>query len=239
VGTHRLYLPERIVAGTDVALDAERSHYVARVLRARPGSALVVFDGHGGEYDATVRAVSKHAVTLAVGSWRPDERESPLEVRLLQGVSRGERMDWVVQKATELGVARIMPVITEFSVVRLEPERAGRRLAHWRKIAQGACEQCGRNRVPAIEPPASFAALVGEASDATRILLEPGAPHTLAAIERGPVELLIGPEGGLSAGEREQALAAGFRPCSLGPRVLRTETAAVAALAVLQARLGV
>ncbi|HEX7061556.1 MAG TPA: 16S rRNA (uracil(1498)-N(3))-methyltransferase [Woeseiaceae bacterium] len=242
--THRLYVPGPLRAGAGLELDPERSHYLSRVLRARPGDALVLFDGRGGEHPATVADVAKQAVTVTVGAVREGLPEPPLDIHLLQGISRGERMDWVVQKATELGVARLTPVLTEFSVVQLGGERAARRGAHWTKIAQAACEQCGRNRVPVIAAPRPLADVLAEvpARDpaGTRILLDPAAPRPLASggPRDGRVELLIGPEGGLSAGEHARAEAAGFAPRSLGPRVLRTETAAIAALAVLQARWG-
>jgi 16S rRNA (uracil1498-N3)-methyltransferase len=238
--THRLYVPAPLSAGAEITLDAERSHYVSRVLRARAGDALVLFDGRGGEHAATVASISRQAVTVHVGAYREGVAESPLRIHLLQGISRGDRMDWVVQKATELGVAGITPVITEFSVVRLDEARAERRIAHWTKIAQAACEQCGRNRVPAIHAPQPLEAVLGARADALCLLLHPGAARTLAALEpaaRG-IELLIGPEGGLSDDEHARALQAGFEACSLGPRVLRTETAAIAAVAALQARFG-
>src|SRR5690606_9382098 len=150
---HRLYVPATLRDGAELSLDGERSHYVARVLRARPGDPLVLFDGGGGEHAGTVVAVSKQAVTVSVGTFREGVAESPLHVHLLQGISRGDRMDWVVQKATELGVARITPVLTSRSVVRLDGERARRRAGHWLAIARGACEQCGRNVVPRIDAP--------------------------------------------------------------------------------------
>ncbi len=239
--THRLYVPGPLRAGSGLELDAERSHYVSRVLRARPGDDLVLFDGRGGEHAATVAGIAKQAVTVTVGAAREGLPEPPLDIHLLQGLSRGERMDWVVQKATELGVARVTPVLTEFSVVQLDGERAARRAAHWTKIAQAACEQCGRNRVPAIAAPRALADVLADvpASEpsGTRILLDPAARQPLAsgAPRDGRVLLLIGPEGGLSAGERARAEAAGFTARALGPRVLRTETAALAGLAVLQA----
>lgn len=238
--THRLYVPEPLTPGAELRLDAERSHYVSRVLRARPGDTLVLFDGRGGEHVASLSGISKQAVTVTVGAHRDGGPESPLYVHLLQGVSRGDRMDWVVQKATELGVTRITPVLTEFSVVRLDDDRAERRVTHWLKIAQGACEQCGRNLVPAIGvPQAMDIALTLPAAADTRIVLQPGASGTiLSEPVCRKIALLVGPEGGLSDGELAQSMVAGFVPSSLGPRILRTETAAIAALAVLQSRLG-
>lgn len=236
---NRLHVPVPLESGASLLLDHERSHYVSRVLRLRAGDELMLFDGNGGEHAGRVSAVSRKAVTVSVGEAREREVESPLAIRLIQGLPRGERMDFVVQKATELGVQRITPVLTEYSVVRLDAAKAEKRLEHWTRIAQGACEQCGRNRLPAIDAPQALAG-VFEASGWTRVVLHPAAAGTLSSLQipDSRIELLIGPEGGLSDAELEQAAAAGFVPCSLGPRTLRTETAAIAGLAVLQARLG-
>lgn len=239
---HRLYVTPPLSPGELRRLDREQSHYVSRVLRLRTGDRLVLFDGCGGEYDALIAETARARVSMTVGEHRDADRESPLAVWLLQGLSRGERMDFVVQKATELGVHRITPVLTEFSAVRLDPAKSGQRLRHWEKVAQGACEQCGRNVVPRIDRPQPLGEWLGQAAmpDTLRILLDPGAAASLASSDRrgARLQLLIGPEGGLSAAEARQAATAGFEPCSLGPRILRTETAALAALAVLQARLG-
>ncbi|HWM29930.1 MAG TPA: 16S rRNA (uracil(1498)-N(3))-methyltransferase, partial [Woeseiaceae bacterium] len=239
---NRLYVPEALRPGHELRLDDERAHYVARVLRLRVGDGLVLFDGSGGEFAAAIAEVSKRGIVVRIGERREQNVESPLPIALIQGISRGERMDFVVQKATELGVHRITPLVTEFSVVRLDGGRSGKRREHWSRIAASACEQCGRNVVPAIDAPQSFSGWLesGASSAVARILLHPGAKGTLAGLERihDRVELLIGPEGGLSDSEVMQAEAAGFSACSLGPRILRTETAALAAIAVLQARWG-
>ena len=237
----RLYVPVPLESGATLPLDSDRSHYVSRVLRLRAGDELVLFDGRGGAHAASIADLSRNRVTVTIGERIGRDVESPLAIRLIQGISRGERMDFVVQKATELGVRRITPVITKFSVVRLDAAKAQKRAEHWTKIAQGACEQCGRNRLPEIDAPQAFGAMLdslgpGEA----RIVLQPGTDQPLASprFAGRHIELLIGPEGGLSDGELEQAAAAGFVACSLGPRILRTETAALAALAVLQAAHG-
>lgn len=239
---HRLFVPEPLRAGAELRLDADRSHYVARVLRVRAGDALVLFDGSGHEHPSSVASVARQGVTVSVGAARAGRPESPLRVHLLQGVSRGERMDWVVQKATELGVARITPVVTEFSVVRLDDRRAGRRARHWERIAAGACEQCGRSVLPRIDAPRSFADALAEAAagGGSKLVLHAASREALGAREAmtDRLALLIGPEGGLSAAELASSEEAGFLSRALGPRILRTETAAVAALAVLQSRFG-
>jgi len=200
----------------------------------------VLFDGSGAEFTATVTAIRKQRAELVPGDGVFRNVESPLEIRLIQGVSRGERMDMVVQKATELGIHRISPVLTTHSVVRLDAERSSRRQEHWARIAQGACEQCGRNRLPVIDEPRTLADVLQEPSTTRlRLMLHPGPAGDLPETDSpSGVDVLIGPEGGLSDDERDFALSAGFASLSLGPRILRTETAALAAIAVLQARWG-
>jgi 16S rRNA (uracil1498-N3)-methyltransferase len=233
----RIYFPGEIAAHGLCDLPPEQSHHVAHVLRLTAGDAVVAFDGRGNEYDAVIERLSKSSVTLSMGDAKAVDRESSLQVTLVQGISSGERMDYTVQKAVELGVYAIQPVMTERSVVRLDSERAAKRVAHWRSIAIAACEQCGRNRVPEIHPVASFAAWLGTPkADAIRLTLAPDA--SLRLVEMGrvaqPIILLVGPEGGLAPRERADAVVAGFVAARLGPRVLRTETAALAALAALQ-----
>jgi 16S rRNA (uracil1498-N3)-methyltransferase len=239
----RVYVDEPLAPDSRVTLEGSAANHIRRVLRLAPGDALTMFDGRGGEYDARVEGMRKDAVLIAVGLHHPVERESPLAIALAQGVSRGERMDLVVQKATELGVRRILPVLTERTVVRLGTEQADSRLRHWRAIAVGACEQCGRNSVPKIAPPLALAdflrsAGADERQDA-RIVLSPAGGLQIRDLDGArSLLLLIGPEGGLSESEQRAAADAGFRALSLGPRVLRTETAAIAALAALQQQLG-
>lgn len=238
----RIHIPAPIRPGTELVLDADRSHYVSRVLRLRAANDLVLFDGNGDEYPARISHISRQGVTVSVGRRLERDVESPLEIHLAQGISRGDRMDFVVQKATELGAHRITPVITGFSVVRLDAEKAAKRALHWTKIARSACEQCGRNVVPSIDPPQALPEWLhsAKARESTRLVLHPAADKALASMDDPGerIALLIGPEGGLSDAEYEQAREAGFVACSLGPRILRTETAAVAALAALQARWG-
>jgi 16S rRNA (uracil1498-N3)-methyltransferase len=237
----RVYVDAPLAAGTRVTLEGGAARHVTRVLRLRVGEALTLFNGSGGEYAASIEQSQGGRVAVAIGEQRAIERESPLALTLAQGVSRGERMDLVVQKATELGVSGLVPVLSERSVVRLTAQQADRRLNHWRAIAVAACEQSGRNRLPAIAAPVPLRDFLRSGTDGvTRLLLSPGAGATLADVPRPvtAVTVLIGPEGGLAPPEQEAAIAAGFKPVRLGPRVLRTETAAIAALALLQREFG-
>jgi 16S rRNA (uracil1498-N3)-methyltransferase len=232
----RVYIDEPLSVGKGTVISGSAANHIARVLRLRDGDALTLFDGRGGEYGARITGVRKDTVQVDLHEHRDVERESALDLTLAQGISRGERMDWVMQKATELGVRRIVPVLTERSVVRLDDRRGERKLQHWRAITVAACEQCGRNRVPEVLPPSSFFEAIG-ASDPkmTRLLLSPAASLRLRDLPRpAAVTLLIGPEGGLADHEEDAAIRAGFEPVQLGPRILRTETAAIAALAALQ-----
>ncbi len=231
-----------VPVGGLVQLDLQGSaaNHVARVLRLRAGDPLILFDDGGGEYAATVVSLARHTVRVSVGEYLPTDRESPLHVTLAQGISRGERMDVVVQKATELGVKRIVPLLAARTVVRLNDAQAANRLRHWRAIAVAACEQCGRNRLPELTAPMTVQQfLVSQLPEGLRLLLRPDGAMRVPDLPPSPaVTLLIGPEGGLSDAEQSAALAAQFHGLSLGPRILRTETAALAALAVIQQRLG-
>ena len=247
----RVYVDAPLASGMRVTLQGSAAGHLTRVLRLRVGEALTVFNGAGGEYAASIEHAHAGRVAVAIGELRAIERESPLTLTLAQGVSRGERMDLVVQKATELGVSGIVPLFTERSVVRLGAEQAERKLNHWRAIAIAACEQSGRNRLPKVAPPVSLADLLRSGTDREGdasgcgvqdmcLLLSPGAASRIDALPRPAtsVTVLIGPEGGLTNAEQEAAVAAGFLPVRLGPRVLRTETAAIAALALLQREFG-
>ncbi|HWP95101.1 MAG TPA: 16S rRNA (uracil(1498)-N(3))-methyltransferase [Gammaproteobacteria bacterium] len=237
----RLFQPGPLATGETVALTPTAAAHVTRVLRLRPGDALVLFDGRGGEYAARLTAIGRDGVTAAVLEHHAREVESPLAVTLLMGLARGERMDFALQKATELGVARIVPVVCARSVVHFDAARAAKRLEHWGGVVVAACEQCGRNRVPAVEPVITFEQALSRPRAPRALVLDPAEGEALRGLARpaeAVVELLIGPEGGLNAAEREAARAAGFTPVRLGPRVLRTETAAAAALAALQALWG-
>ena len=239
----RLHVDMPLAAGGRMTLPETAGHHVLRVLRLRAGDALTVFDGRGGEYRATlVLRVSRAAVEVDVGAHDPVERESTLAVELVQGICKGDRMDLVVQKATELGVGTIRPVVCERTVVKLDAARAERRIAHWRAIAVHAAQQSGRTRVPEVAGVEDLGAWLARGRAGQAFVLSPRAGASLSDLEPPapgePVRLLVGPEGGLSPREVERAAAAGFAGLRLGPRVLRTETAALAALVALQARWG-
>jgi 16S rRNA (uracil1498-N3)-methyltransferase len=236
----RIFVPAPIQSGEDLWLDGERAHYLIRVLRIRSGDTIVVFDGHAGEYPAVVGEISRQQVQLRPGAHSLRNVESPLAIRLIQGISRGERMDFVVQKATELGVKRISPVHTAYSVVRLKADRAEKRSGHWERIAQGACEQSGRNILPIIDAAADLGQVLAEPLAGCRAILHAGGGEPIGNLQQidGTLTLLVGPEGGFNASEIALAVGGGFMPLSLGPRILRTETAALAAIAILQSRFG-
>ena len=235
----RIHCEPPLGPGAQFVLAPEAAQHVAKALRLRAGDALVVFDGRGGEYDAVIQRIDRDRVDVKVGAFRDAARESALEVGLVQGLPEADKMDWIIQKTTELGVAWVQPIICERSVVRLSGERAERRAAHWRRVAIAACEQCGRTRVPDVRPAVAFMNWVALPAVAERWLLSPvGEPIARRAQPTGALELLVGPEGGLSERELELALSRGGDQVSLGPRILRTETAPLAALAAIHARWG-
>jgi 16S rRNA (uracil1498-N3)-methyltransferase len=232
----RVYVEEPLAAGRSCVIEGSAANHIMRVLRLRDGDALTLFDGHGGEYAARIVGFRKDSVQVEVQEHRDVERESLLNLTLAQGISRGERMDWVMQKATELGVARIVPVITERTVVKLDERQSARKVEHWRGIVIAACEQSGRNRVPEVTAPCAFhEVLRSDERAGRRLLLSPvGRLNARELALSGSATLLVGPEGGLSPGEQDLALGAGFEQVRMGPRILRTETAAIAALTILQ-----
>jgi len=242
MSTTRLFSPIELTANSEINLGADQARYIGKVLRQRPGDTLTLFDGAGGEWRAIITSIAKSSVVVKIDECLHINVESSLSIHLLQCVSRGERMDFVVQKATELGVSRITPVVSEFSVVKFDKSRAEKRRLHWSRIAVSACEQCGRNKLPQIDPPLPLRDWFGENLAATgqKLVLTPGASTGLAAVAPtdDKLTILIGPEGGLSDTEYENAAAAGFKATGLGPRVLRTETAAISAIAALQALYG-
>jgi 16S rRNA (uracil1498-N3)-methyltransferase len=232
----RVYVEEKLAAGKSCVVEGSAANHIMRVLRLRDGDALTLFDGHGGEYSARIAAFRRDSVQVEVQEHRDVERESRLDLTLAQGISRGERMDWVMQKATELGVTRIVPVITERTVVKLDERQSARKVEHWRAIVIAACEQSGRNRVPEVTTPCAFHEVLREDARAGRkLLLSPiGSLNARDLALTGSATLLVGPEGGLSPDEHDLAIGAGFEQVRMGPRILRTETAAIAALTILQ-----
>ena len=237
----RVHVPGPLAAGGLCTVRGDAASHIVRVLRLGVGAPLAVFDGAGGEYCARIEAVRKGEVLVALAERREGETESPLRLTLAQGVSRGERMDWVVQKAVELGVERIVPVLTERSVVRLDAAQARNKQRHWHGIAVAACEQSGRSRLPQVAAALTLDAFLAALPEGgLRVLPSPQGAEGLAALPPAAAEalVLIGPEGGLTEREAGAALARGFMPVRFGPRVLRTETAAVVALTLLQQRFG-
>jgi 16S rRNA (uracil1498-N3)-methyltransferase len=238
--TPRFFCSPPLAPG-EIALPPAVAHHAVRVLRLKEGDAVLLFDGEGGEYAARLVRVDGREVLANVGERRIVERESPLSVTLVQGLAAAERMEFAIQKSVELGIAAIVPVATARSVVRLPAERARRRVEHWQQIVVAACEQCGRDRLPVIHAPCDLPEWLRRPSTAAlRLLLSPDAPRALGQLGRpeGSIELLVGPEGGLTAGEADAAMAVGFQAVRLGPRILRTETAAPAALAAMNALWG-
>lgn len=231
----RLYTPEPLNVGRKIELDDENAHYVRTVLRLKSDHEIVLFNGRGGEYSATVVEVSRKSVVLQINVWIERSVESPLDVILGLGISRGDRMDLSVQKAVELGVKKITPILTDRCVVQFKEDRKSQRLQHWEKIVQHAAEQSGRTLLPPLTDVTLLAEWV-DAQAGLKLFLDPYADTTLNKLtpETGIVTLLTGPEGGFAEHERDIARAAGFIPVKLGQRILRTETASLAALAAVQ-----
>lgn len=236
----RFYCRAALSPGAHVELPEPVARHAVRVLRLPPGAPMVLFDGRGGEYLAHIQRIERERVVAELASWQEVERESPLAVTLVQALQAGEKMDFTIQKAVELGVRDIVPVESRRSVLRLSGERAAKRVAHWQGVAASACEQCGRNQVPLVAPLERLDQwLARPANGALRLMLAPDADEALADLPpASAVQLLIGAEGGLDPQEVLAARQAGFRPVRMGPRVLRTETAGLAALAILQALWG-
>lgn len=232
----RFHCPVPLAEGQVLALPPGAARHV-QVLRLQPGRELTLFNGGGGEFEAVVETMGRSDVTVRVGRHSPIEREAARDIHLAIGMPANERMDWLVEKAAELGAASIQPLLAERSVLKLTGERAAKKQAHWQGIAVAACEQCGRNRVPPVHAVMGFAEwAAGAPVPGTGLLLslsEDARPLREAAPASGPLHLLSGPEGGLSGAEEAAARARGFMPMSLGRRVLRAETAPLAALAAL------
>ncbi|MGD8592305.1 MAG: 16S rRNA (uracil(1498)-N(3))-methyltransferase [Gammaproteobacteria bacterium] len=242
----RIYQAETLTVGQEVQLDSQATVHVARVLRLREGDAIVVFNGQGGEYHGIVGRLDKRSVTIHLQNFIEADVESPLKIILAQGISRGERMDYTVQKAVELGVSAIVPLQTERTVVNLNAERKERRRQHWQTVVYSACEQSGRNMVPHVDPVIMLSnwlqtLSVKTAGEDSKFVLNhrvDSGVDSLPLNAQQPITVLIGPEGGLAEDEITQAEQAGFVSVCLGPRVLRTETAALAFISVLQAKCG-
>ncbi len=235
----RIHCDLRLGPGAQFSLSAEAAQHVGKALRLKTGDSIVVFDGRGGEYDATLTRIDKDRVDVKVGAWRDVEVEPPLRLGLVQGLPEADKMDWIIQKSVELGAAWIQPIVCDRSVVRLSGERAARRESHWRRVAIAACEQSGRNRIPEVRPTLGFQSWIAVPATTPRWVLTPGGePIAAKSSPAGELEILVGPEGGLSEREQELALSQGAEPVALGPRVLRAETAPVAALAAIHALWG-
>jgi 16S rRNA (uracil1498-N3)-methyltransferase len=232
----RLFVDVELQSQASLELPEAAAHHAARVLRLREGDAVVLFDGRGGEYGARLSMPGRDRVLAETGERRDTDRESPLAVTLIQAISTSDKMDFTIQKAVELGAVAIHPVFSAKSVVRLSGEREAKKLAHWRRIAIAACEQCGRNRIPEIREPVALDRYAAPAG--VKILLSPSGTARLADCAKGPITLAAGPEAGFSGEEEKQLLRSGFAAVRLGPRILRTETAALAALAALNALAG-
>ncbi|MBI3772235.1 MAG: 16S rRNA (uracil(1498)-N(3))-methyltransferase [Gammaproteobacteria bacterium] len=232
----RIYTPQPLHAGDKITLDENAFSHAVRVLRLDAGDALTLFNGQGGEYTAVLIEANRKLAVAEVQSFSNREVESPLNISLGQCISRGEKMDYTIQKAVELGVTAITPLFSERCGVRLDTERMERKLEHWQSIVVGACEQSGRNRVPMVHPPQALTDWLATCPPGLRLVLSPTATATLhdLATPNAPLSLLLGPEGGLTNAEIDTAIKSGFSGIRLGPRVLRTETAAVATLSAIQ-----
>jgi 16S rRNA (uracil1498-N3)-methyltransferase len=250
----RVFVEGELQSGSLVELPRETGAHLAKVLRARSGDEVVLFNGDGREFTGIIEKVQGSRVSASIGAARSKDRESPFQLTLVQCVPRGDRMDFIVQKATELGVVRIVPVLSQRSVVRLDESQSVSKQAHWRAVAVSACEQCGRNRVPNVDTPLPLLNYLGALAahtmedDALRLVLEPEreqrTEHGARSIDiassqsASRAQIAIGPEGGFAPEELEAFDLSAFSRLGLGPRVLRTETAAIAAIVVLQARFG-
>ena len=234
----RFYIDTALRAGMSCLLPEESAHHAVHVLRVHAGDDITLFNGRGGEYAARIASIERLKLLVDVLAHRAIERESPLRLVLAQGISSGERMDFTVRKSVELGVAEIHPLLAATSVARPKGERAAARHAHWQKVAIAACEQCGRNRIPTVHAPVP--ALDYRGATGIKVLLAPTAELRFSAACKTGEEFTIaaGPEAGFSDAEQAALVDAGFVPARLGPRVLRTETAGIAALAALSALRG-
>jgi len=236
----RIYQPGEYSAGQSLSLDSEPANHVARVLRMSQDDKLIVFNGLGGQYPATIEAISKKNVSLVLGEHQNIESESPLSIHLGQGISRGDKMDFSIQKAVELGVTEITPLFTERCGVKLSGDRLDKKWVQWQKIVQSACEQCGRNTIPTVHPPIALDLWLTQPSTELKINLHPRATDTIKTLPTPTdgIRLIIGPEGGLSEAEIARTVEHQFSEITLGPRILRTETAGLTVISALQLQFG-
>lgn len=237
----RSYVDQPLAVGQRITLPEDSSAHLLRVLRLAPGDVVTLFNGDGHDYSARLLTAAKRGAEAEITGRQPVPRESPLRITLVQGVARGEKMDLVLQKATELGVDAFTPVVTERTEVRLDAERAGKRMAHWRGVVAAACEQSGRAVLPRLSQPTALSAYAGDEQADIKLVLDPTGDVGLSSVAPGAgqsIALVVGPEGGLSEQDLATLRAAGFRGLRLGPRILRTETAGLAAVAALQALYG-
>ncbi len=231
----RIYIDQALAITESVLLNENASHYLSKVLRMQEGRELIVFNGQGGEYSAQIKEVGKKQVSIQINQFTEGNRQSPLELHLAIGISRGERMDWVLQKATELGVTRIIPLITERTEVKIKGEKQDKKMQHWQQIIVSACEQCQRNLLPILQEPQAIGDWLKTVSTDCRFVLHHRNDQRMEALGKPEsVTLLIGPEGGLNEEEITLAENEKFQSLGLGPRVLRTETAPVAAISLVQ-----
>jgi len=235
----RIHTTQELASGRSLRLEAGPSRHIARVLRLREGNLVMLFDGRGGEYSARIVSIDRHSVTAQTLEYHPGLPHSSLDIHLGIAASRGDRMDWTLQKSTELGVAAITPLLTQRTGLKLTGERAAKKFRHWQQIIASACEQCGRCLLPVLHSPQELGPWLDATQAAGKFSLHPGTPSAVPASEApASVALLTGPEGGFCDEEIAAATSTGFRTLSLGPRVLRTETAPLAAIAILQATWG-
>ncbi len=232
----RIYTPTPLHSGATIELDDNAFSHAVRVLRLTEGAPLILFNGEGGEYEATLCDVQKKRASAAIGMHSPRECESPLPIMLGQCISRGEKMDFTIQKAVELGVTEIVPLFSERCGVKLDKERSDKRTSHWQSIIISACEQSGRNHLPRLHAPLPLEQWLGTVEASCKLVLDPCASHSLPQLPKPEknLALLIGPEGGLSDAELERAIKSGFNGIRLGPRILRTETAGLVVLSSIQ-----
>ena len=237
----RVFTDQPLTTGEEVTLDTIASRHLATVLRLKAGDPVSLFNGQGGEFLATLKECNSKQVTASITDFTDTERESPLHIHLGIGMSRGDRMDWIIQKATEVGVTEISPLYTERTEVKLKGDRAEKKLRHWQQVSISACEQSYRNRVPVIHPPINVNEWLCSVEAEKKLVLHHRSQHSISELgeqQTASAALLIGPEGGLSTDEIKRAEEHCFMPLTLGPRVLRTETAPVVAISILQSLWG-